>query len=195
LNRVSRYPYVEPLRIAHHFVEHYNGQYERKIVGGILPFPFQLDQTIINGSRFFEMIAYYRVKVSNRKLGFKLESLAVKIMTTISEYPGMHRDGDRYVRGIFDCLLIYYTDKFGDAEVSRAIEKIFIWAYTIRLRMQVVQLATVDNYVINTGMFQRVKEAIYPSDFLSLSLPAIGRNQSSTTEPIYELFKEMGYHE
>ena len=205
LDRVSRYPYVEPLRIAHHFVDHYNSQYERKIVGGNLPFPFQLDQTIINGSRFFEMIAHYRVKVSkivrtydhlkNRESGSDLEPLASKIMRTINDYPGMHRDGDLYVRGIFDCLLIYYLDKFGDAEVSRAIEKIFIWAYTIRLRMHSVQLATVDNYVLSTKTFQRIKEAMDPRDFLKLPLPVISGNQSTKTEAIYQLFKDMGYHE
>ncbi len=205
LNRVSRYPYVESLRIAHHFVDHYNGQYERKIVGGSLPFPFQLDQTIINGSRFFEMIAHYRVKVlriaktshhlETRAPGTGLERIAEEIMKTINGYPGMHRDGDLYVRGIFDCLLIYYLDKFGDAEVSRAIEKIFIWAYTIRMRMQVVQLATVDNYVLSSGMFQRIKEATEPREFLQVPLPMIGGNQSSKTETICELFKKMGYHE
>ena len=205
LDRVSRFPYVEPLRIAHHFVDHYNDQYERKIVGDSLPFPFQLDQTIINGRRFFEMIAHYRVKVSRiattshhlefRTTGMALEPLAEKILKTINKYPGMHRDGDRYVRGIFDCLLIYYLDKFGDAEVSRAIEKIFIWAYTIRMRRPVVQLATVDNYVLSTGMFQRIKEATDPREFLQVQLPMIGGMQSSKTELIYDLFKMMGYHE
>lgn len=205
LGRVSRYPYVEPLRIAHHFVDNYNDQYERKIIGGILPFPFQLDQTIINGRRFFEMIAHYHMKVSqiakasdplgNRSPGTGLEPFAAKIMNTINRYPGMYRDGDRYVRGIFDCLLIYYLDKFGGAEVSRAIEKIFIWAYTIRMRMQMVQLATVDNYVLSTKMFPKVKEATSPREFLQVPLPMIGENKSRKTETIYELFKEMGYHE
>lgn len=206
LGRVSRYPYVESLRIAHHFVDHYNGQYERKIVGDMLPFPFQLDQTIINGSRFFEMIAHYRMKVSRiakashhlgaNAPGTGLERQADEIMQTINRYPGRNRDGDLYVRGIFDCLLIYYLDKFGDAEVSRAIEKIFIWSYTIRMRMQVVQLATVDNYVLGTGMFQRIKEATDPRDFLQVSLPVIGmKNQSSKTGEIETIFKKMGYHE
>jgi len=99
------------------------------------------------------------------------------------------------VRGIFDCLLIYYLDKFGGAEVSRAIEKIFIWAYTIRMRMQTVQLATVDNYVLDTKMFPKVKEATNPREFLQVPLPMIGENKSRKTETIYELFKEMGYHE
>jgi hypothetical protein len=204
LGRVSRYPYVESLRIAHHFVDHYNGQYERRIVGDQLPFPFQLDQTIINGSRFFEMIAHYRMKVSgiakaSHRLGTlapgtSLERQAEEIMQVINRYPGKNRDGDLYVRGIFDCLLIYYLDKFGDAEVSRAVEKIFIWAYTIRMRMQVVQLATVDNYVLSTGVFQRIKEATEPRDFLQLPLPAISVNQSSKTGEIQEIFKKMGYH-
>lgn len=56
LETVARYPYVEQLRMAHHFVDHYNGQYERRIDGRALDFPFHLDQIIINGRRFFEMI-------------------------------------------------------------------------------------------------------------------------------------------
>ena len=64
------------------------------------------------------------------------------------------------------------------------------------MRMQVVQLATVDNYVLGTGMFQRIKEATEPRDFLRVSLPVIGmKNQSSKTGEIEEIFKKMGYHE
>jgi hypothetical protein len=199
VQRVSRYPYVEPLRISHHFVDHYNSQYERSVVGDRLAFPFQLDQTILNGRRFFEMITHYRAVVSRTtKAGAQeigLEKGAKKIMETLGTYPGRYRDGDGYVRGIFDCLLIYYLDKFGNTEVSRAIEKIFIWAYTIRMGMQTVQLATVDNYVLTSGMFPLLREATEPSDFLQASLPLIRENRSSKTETVYNLFKEMGYHE
>lgn len=52
LDRVGHYPYVESLRIAHHFVDEYNSQYQRKIDGQYMTFPFHLDQMIINGRRF-----------------------------------------------------------------------------------------------------------------------------------------------
>ena len=49
---------------------------------------------------------------------------------------------------MFDCALIFYIDKFGSQGLSLAIEKCFIWAYRCRIRQQVVQLATMDNYVL-----------------------------------------------
>jgi putative IMPACT (imprinted ancient) family translation regulator len=49
---------------------------------------------------------------------------------------------------MFDCALIFYIDKFGGQSLSAAIEKSFIWAYRCRIRQQVVQLATMDKYVL-----------------------------------------------
>lgn len=170
-----------------------------------MEFPFQLDQTIINGRRFFEMISHYLSKVGSLARDSRrfapgsrdaaLEERADEILGTINDYPGMHRDGDRYVREIFDCLLIYYYDKFGSAELSRAIEKIFVWAYGVRIRMQVVQWVTVDNHVVETGLFQRLKESTEPQDFLQLTVAPSGPLRSKKTEVIYDLFKKMGYHE
>jgi hypothetical protein len=205
METVARYPYVEQLRMAHHFVDHYNHQYERGIDGRGLGFPFHLDQIIINGRRFFEMTAHYQEKVTrfnerstpfSKSLGTdKLDGYAGKIMETINRYEGHGRTGDRYVRTIFDCLLIYYIDKFGHVEISRAIEKIFIWAYSLRLTMQVVQLASMDNHVLDNNLFRLVKEATRPSDFINCSLPVLAEKRSSKTEEIEKLFQEMRYYE
>src|SRR5690606_22842041 len=64
LDRVGHYPYVESLRIAHHFVDDYNQQYQRKVDRQMMGFPFHLDQMIINGRRFFEMAEHYQQQVS-----------------------------------------------------------------------------------------------------------------------------------
>lgn len=206
LETVARYPYVEQLRMAHHFVDHYNGQYERRIDGRSLGFPFHLDQIIINGRRFFEMTAHYQEKVRIFKKqiatgesffdNVQLNGFAVKIMETINTYEGQNRTGDVYVRSIFDCLLIYYIDKFGQVEISRAIEKIFVWSYSLRLTMQVVQLASMDNHVLENNLFKLIKEATRPSDFINCSLPVIrANNRVSKTRQIEELFREMKYYE
>jgi len=206
IGSVARYPYVEQLRIAHHFVDNYNQQYERNIDGKVMGFPFHLDQIIINGRRFFEMTAYYQgmvkqVSDESKRLsessGNKIiDGYAGRIMEVINRYPGRHRTGDRYVRTIFDCLLIYYIDKFGHTELSRAIEKIFIWSYSLRLKMQMVQLASMDNYVLeNMNLFRLIKEATRPSDFINCNLPSLTENRSSKTEDIVNLFREMKYYE
>ena len=203
IDTVARYPYVEHLRIAHHFIDHYNLQYERKIDDRERQFPFQLDQIIINGRRFFEMTANYQMKVTKVsgiakrpkwRARLKLDGFAEIIIETIDTYPGRNRTGDRYVRTIFDCLLIYYLDKFGEVEISRAIEKIFIWAYSLRLNMQVVQLATMDNYVREqNNLFAMIREATLPTEFINVSLPALTETYSSKTEGIEKLFKTMRY--
>ncbi len=125
----------------------------------------------------------------------KLDGFAGKIMEKINTYAGHNRTGDRYVRTIFDCLLIYYIDKFGHAEISRAIEKIFIWAYSLRLKMQVVQLASMDNHVLEYNLFRLIKEATRPCDFINCSLPVLAGKKSTKTEEIEELFKDMRYYE
>jgi len=205
LETVAHYPYVEQLRMAHHFVDHYNDQYERRIDGCALGFPFHLDQIIINGRRFFEMTAHYQETVtlfnerSAINLQFlsseKLDGFAGRIMKQIKTYEGHNRTGDRYVRSIFDCLLIYYIDKFGHVEISRAIEKIFIWAYSLRLKMQVVQLASMDNHVLVQNLFTLIKEATRPGDFINCSLPVLAEKKSTKTDEIEKLFRDMRYYE
>ena len=202
---VASYPYVEQLRIAHHFVDNYNGQYERKIDSRELGFPFHLDQIIINGRRFFELISHYQGKVArisaeswngHELVGTEgLDGYAQTIMDTLNSYSARTRTGDCYARAMFDCLLIYYIDKFGHADISRAIEKIFIWAYSLRLQMQVVQLASMDNHVLKNNLFRLIKEATRPADFINCSLPVLSSNNSTKTGKIEALFRDMKYYE
>ena len=107
LDRVGHFPYVESLRIAHHFVDEYNGQYQRKIDGQRMTFPFHLDQMIINGRRFFEMAEYYQTRVaaivaeesdsgktqSATLLGETLTPMASKVLSTLASYERRHRTG------------------------------------------------------------------------------------------------------
>lgn len=205
IDTVASYPYVEQLRIAHHYVDHYNRQYERQIDSREMGFPFHLDQIIINGRRFFELISHYQSMVAkisaeswngHELVGAAgLDGYAQKIMDVLNSYSARTRTGDCYVRAMFDCLLIYYIDKFGHAELSCAIEKIFIWAYSLRLQMQVVQLASMDNYVLENNLFSLIKDATRPADFLNWIPPDVNNNKSTRTGEIAELFKEMKYYE
>lgn len=207
LDKIGNYPYVDQLRIAHHFVDQYNRDYQRKIDHQKMHFPFHLDQIIVNGRRFFEMTAHYQEVIERLtnlakhpeqlETSIPLNHFAPKIINVIDSYQARHRTGDRYVRSMFDCLLIYYIDKFGCIEISRAIERIFIWAYSLRLRMQVVQLASMDNYVVANNFFTLIKNATTPGDFINHSLPAIQESEKKSTQTaeIEALFTKMKYYE
>ncbi|WP_137174113.1 DUF262 domain-containing protein [Massilia sp. HP4] len=203
LDTVAAYPHAEQLRIVHHFVDACNRQSGGGGDGRGMAFPFRLDQTIINGRRFFDMTAHYQERIASirGKLGQvrqlaeagSLDGYAGRIVKDIDTYEGRGRVGDGFVRTMFDCLLIAYIDRFGLADLSRAIEKIFIWAYTVRLQMETVQLPTVDNYVLGNNLFRVLGDAITPADFLSRELPAVEHIRSTRTTKINQLFKDMRY--
>ncbi|TMU14886.1 DUF262 domain-containing protein [Halomonas sp. ATBC28] len=211
IDRIDRYPYVEQLRMTHYGVDDYNEHHHRRMDGSRLAFPFHLDQTIINGRRFFEMIGHYQNEIVNYQHTFAvldtkndslskqklldLDGYASSIFETIDDYRARRRTGDVYVRSMFDCLLICYIDKFGMVEVSRAVEKAFIWAYSLRLKMQVLQLASMDNYVLQNNMFLLIREATQPTDFLSVELPVLQNIAAKRVEEIETLFQEMRYCE
>ncbi|HEQ1858285.1 TPA: DUF262 domain-containing protein [Providencia alcalifaciens] len=214
LDKVGLYPYVESLRIAHHFVDNYNGHYQRHIDHQHMHFPFHLDQMIINGRRFFEMTSHYQHKIiqivstehsnenkdsklSIRIGGHSLEPLACKILDTLNTYPSRTRTGDGYARTLFDCAVIFYFDKFGEHMLSQAIEKLFIWAYSCRLQMQVMVIERMDKHALTHNVFERIKLAVQPSDVLNWPLATLKASDCKGTklDKITELFKEMKYYE
>ncbi|MFW1862313.1 DUF262 domain-containing protein [Acinetobacter baumannii] len=205
LGQSDHHPYLEPLRIAHYFINDYNAQYQRQIDRQEMSFPFQLDQMIINGRRFFEMVEHYEKQISkvvdhqdqSEKIsifGEILQDRANRIMKTLNKFHGAsHRAGDGYVRTLFDCALIFYIDKFATDRLSEAIEKIFIWAYHCRISQYSVQLATIDNYVLEKNIFSLLKYAQSPSELIGWSLPIVDKQEGTKVEPLITLFKELNY--
>ena len=190
LGKVEDYPYIRVYRIVDdHLKTLPDGDGQR--------FPFQLDQTIINGRHFFEMVSFYKsIYESFSKNSLTLSVEARLIMNTLDSYGGKNRTGDKYVRMLFNCAVLYYLDKFGDLEVSKAIEVIFIWAYSIRLEYKSLSLAALDNYVVReSNIFRRIKESIYAKQVLNMSLPFVcPDHESEKTEGIKQLFKKMKYY-
>lgn len=214
LHRNNLPPYARSLQIAHHFTDDYNRQYVRQIDGQKMAFPFQLDQMIINGRRFFEMAEHYQRLVSailqeghaageRHILGEKLSAQASEIINTLDTYKRRHRTGDQYVRSMFDCALIFYIDKFGIEGISAAIEKCFIWAYRCRIRQQNVQLATMDNYMLEHNLIRIIRDARHPRDLLAMPLHTLNASQNKNNpnagngseDELIALFRKMKYYE
>ncbi len=174
IEKVGDYKYADSLRILHHFTDEYNKSYHRQIDLGKKPYPFQLDAPIINGRRFFEMISYYKeifdIAVDNIQGALKLNENSRKIFKVIKEYGGWQRTGDSYVRTLFECALVFYVDKFGLNHINEAIEKIFAWAYRLRLEYFAIQFVSVDNYVLKNNLFADFKNSYTPQEALSRTI-------------------------
>lgn len=215
------YPFTYPLRINNVFTDDFNQHLHRKIDNNLKSYPFQIDQVVINGKRFFEMTAFYQNKIDaiknthefkglkdNRlpeqdeflmKLQFlnitTIGSLAYKILEALATYNGRNRTGDKYVRNLFDCALLYYTDKFGTKDFEKVIVKIFIWSYSLRLNQHSVQLASADNRAIEwDSIFAIIREATEPKEVYQIYLPLVKENKSSNTEKIEKLFTDLNYY-
>ena len=174
-----------PYRINHFFTDQYNRDVFRKIDGLKSNYPFQIDQIIVNGQRFFEYVHHYaniikaidnshdekHLKDSVQKYLGDSDELARSIYTELRSYKDRFRQGDKYVRNLFDCCTLYYLDKFGTVRLEDAIVKFFIWSYSIRLEQQAVYQLTTDNVAVGyNGMIRTIREAIHPKEILHKNL-------------------------
>lgn len=176
-------------QMASIYVDEYNSHSSRMIDFNTLAFPFSLDLPIINGKRFFEMISHYYYRIEEIKKNFT-DNETIKIL---NDYKGRSRTGDGYVRVLFESALIYYIDKFGNKDIEKVIDKLFIWAYKLRLKLQAVQLASIDNRALETDVFRTIKDANRHIEVVNMYI-------SNLDEVVYEVksikenFQKLGYY-
>ena len=140
------------------------------------------------------MILYYNNIISNtNKLNKESFPNLKKITEVLETYEGRNRTGDSYVRTLFDCALIYYIDKFGIDDIELVIDKIFVWAYSLRMKLQAVQIASMDNHALEDNIFKAIRESLEPKRIMNYNVKTIERNDSTKTEMIYEHFKRLKY--
>lgn len=188
-NTKELYPYALLYQMTNVFVDDYNQHSSRRVDLSNLQYPFQLDLPILNGKRFFEMISFYSERV--KKIRNLKDNKTIKFL---DDYNGKNRIGDTYVRLLFECALIYYIDKFGEKEIDKVIDKFFIWAYKLRLELQAVRLASVDNKAIESNVFKIIKDANIHTDVVNLYVANIDNIKFKHNE-LKNKFKELGYYD
>ncbi|RXI45773.1 hypothetical protein CRU99_03495 [Malaciobacter mytili] len=193
INSKTKYldPYAKIYQMANVFVDNYNKNSDRQIDFSALDYPFQLDLPILNGKRFFEMISYYK----NKYKDFETENNIIKILNS-KKYLGRNRTGDKYIRILFDCALIFYVDKFGNKGLNEVINKLFVWAYKKRLEMQAVYLETIDNYARKTDIFKVIRDATSYKEIVNIQINEIVeiRTDRKKMGDIIIEIKKLGYY-
>lgn len=197
LNNKIYYPYERIFYVAEFFIE--------KIAKAPLvetEYPFQLDNIIINGKRFFEMIyRYFKSKKDLPDLIKKWNSEIYNILYADhkynnKDYAGYYRVGDNYTKILFECACIYFLDKFGESkELKKVFEKIFLWAFHKRLEGAHITFPSIDIYAKrDDSFFKYIKEALYISDILKVQLKPVYKIDSTGVDAIVKYFEDKGLY-
>lgn len=187
----STYPFTAPMKALSYQVEQYNSDPVREWDQQAMPYPFAVDQTMINGRYFFEYIQRYINLYKELFIEPKVE--LAHLMKIINGYEGRSRKGDHYVRNLFLCSVMFYYDKFGNAELAKAANLCFLWSYRIRLEQQSVPVESIDNHAKAKGqMFDVIKRALHPYDVLSFPIEPVNSVRGTKVKGLEEAFKGYG---
>lgn len=168
----TQYTYVDAMLAVDYAVESFNADPARKWDKQTKGYPFQVDQVIINGKRFFEYIQHYMSIHSTLFVGE--DAKLAKFVLEHANYAGSNRKGDSYVRNLFLCAVMYYYDKFGDVELEKAAQICYRWSYFLRLELLRVGMESVDSHAkARNGLFRAISKAIHPQQVLNYQPPYI----------------------
>ncbi|MCW7555093.1 hypothetical protein NX722_21200 [Endozoicomonas gorgoniicola] len=197
----KNYPFAAVMRTLDYQVDQYNLDPVRRWDQQVMSYPFQVDQTMLNGKRFFEYIQYYIKTYKTLFIDDKPE--LQKLMKIINNYKGRSRKGDHYVRNLFFCAVMQYYDRFGDEELEKAALLCFVWSYRIRLEQNRMVIESIDNHARTLGeLLYVIRHALHPQEVLAFPVaPVLNKNIKGTNldnknpevNGLVEQFEEMGY--
>lgn len=170
----THYAYAESMLALDYAVNAYNADPVRKWDKQLKSYPFQVDQTMINGQRFFEYIQHY-IAIHNQLFNVQ-NGLLDGFIKQYQLNEMIWRKGDRYVKNLFMCAVMYYFDKFGPIELESAAKICYRWAYYLRLNLQRIGMESIDNYARGfeqTSLFRVIRKAIHPQQVLAFQPPYV----------------------
>lgn len=114
---------------------------------------FQLDAPLLVGRPFFEMVAFMLTELrrvawegfTGEHAKFALYNIdSAKDSDILMERPSQSRY--RFVSELYVAALLFYTNKFGDEDLPAMRERLFAWAYSLRVELLRVQFRSIDNH-------------------------------------------------
>ncbi|MBS0848655.1 DUF262 domain-containing protein [Citrobacter sp. JGM124] len=186
----SDYHYIQSLLALDFAVEHYNNDPARKWDKQNKPYPFQINQVIINGKRFFEYIQHYRSLYHTLFEGD--HALLGDFLKQHTHYDGCSRKGDMYIKNLFMCAVMVYYDKFGDKALIPAAKICFCWGYYLRLQYKKIGMDSIDNYAREPrGLLRMLGKAIHPQQVLRFQPERCENIRFESAEPVQVSIAQM----
>ena len=172
----TNYPYLSPL-FATKAVEKLAQQNPMLYHPRFVKTSFQTIQTLINGEQFFDYVQYYSELYEKLfKEGSGLVDKVTKINgkdlgkgvnTFLNNQDYCYRVGDKYLKNLFECIVLFYFDKFGKVHLDEFINKAFLWVYRIRFEYQRITFKTIEDEAHSkNGLFNHIEKSSTPIQVL-----------------------------
>lgn len=172
----TNYPYLSPL-FATKAVEKLAQQNPMLYHPRFVKTSFQAIQTLINGEQFFDYVQYYAESYEKLfKEGSGLVDKVKKINgkdigkgvnTFLNNQDYCYRVGDKYLKNLFECTVLFYFDKFGEVYLDEFINKAFLWVYRIRFEYQRITFKTIEDEAHSkNGLFNHIEKSSTPIQVL-----------------------------
>jgi hypothetical protein len=154
-------PYASPYKLLRD-ITHSDGK----------KFPFQLDQPVLNGKLFFEMLRHYSRYLPRQVFDqlvyspvadWEGNATAEVVEFMFTDYfqdvwkfvacRDIHRcrTGDYYCRLLFHLAVMTYQDRFGDINFKKALEIIYLWSFRVRVKKPKVTFQMVEEMASGGG--------------------------------------------
>ena len=154
---------------------------------------FQITEPFIAGNDFFEMVEHYLYLLTDIVTEIDTNDKFAKIKEVINR---KHvTAGFRYAKNLFYCALLCYYDKFHNFD-EMAVKKLFIWAFMVRVDMEVLSFDTINKYSVADAndkytncipMFAKISFARLHSEITSLQVIAGKDNEEKMNSERKEL--------
>ncbi len=142
---------------------------------------FQAKQTIIDGEWFFAYVEHYR-QMYRQLFGYNKSKgllsnihqingieLGQNLIDFLNNYPNANGTGNYFLRGLFECLVLAYFEKFGNERLETFVNKAFFWVYRIRIKGK-IRFVTIDNAAkANDSLFAHLDRSHTPDAVMMFS--------------------------
>lgn len=194
----ATYPYLSPL-FATKVVEKLAQQNPMFYHPRFVKTNFQTIQTLINGEQFFDYVQYY-VEIYEKlfKEGIGLVDKVKKINgkdiekgvnTFLNTQDYCFRVGDKYLKNLFECIILFYFDKFGEVYLDEFVNKAFLWVYRIRFEYQRITFKTIEDEAHSkNGLFNHIEKSSTPIQVLRYTSAIREDKFSNIDKKIKEVF-------
>ncbi|MBJ7353971.1 MAG: DUF262 domain-containing protein [Thermoleophilaceae bacterium] len=134
---------------------------------------FQLDAPVQAGRSFFEMVTFMLAELKRlRREGYSGDGWETYASSDADFKEESSRSQFRYVSELYLASLVYYTNKFGEADVEEAKQLLIRWAYSLRTELRRVQMVSINNHArqLEDGKsaFVLIRNADAPTDLRRL---------------------------
>ena len=172
----ATYPYLSPL-FATKVVEKLAQQNPMFYHPRFVKTNFQTIQTLINGEQFFDYVQYYAeiyeklfkegVGLIDKVKKINGKDLGKGVNTFLNNQDYCFRVGDKYLKNLFECIVLFYFDKFGEIYLDEFINKAFLWVYRIRFEYQRITFKTIEDEAHSkNGLFNHIEKSSTPIQVL-----------------------------